>query len=452
MNVKNQTLDFTRGEPMRLLIRFSIPMLLGAVFQIMYNMVDSAVLGRFVSKNALAAVGATSSIGALIMMVINAVTNGFSIMASQTWGAKKREEIPAIISHSLIIALAFSVAVGLFMVFFSRRLLEIMKTPDAIIDDAATYLVITTGMCFGMMFYRGSAAILRAIGDSKTPLMFLIISALVNIVLDLAFVLLFHMDVAGVAWATVIAQAGSAIACIIYMWRKYPYLRFTFRDLNIRGSLLKRFIVIILPMAAQNAMLGIGMMAVSYVINTFGEDIVAAYTVGVRVEQLVTEILSQVAFSFAIFSGQNYGAREFDRIDLGLKRAYKLLGIMTAAAMFIMFAFGRELALLFIKPEEITALGAALRMIYIDTAFMPTLCLIWLYNSLLRGMGHIRPTVISGILELFCKIGFSFLLSRFMGYTGIWLATPIGWIIGLIPVVWRYHFTPWRERAQTMEK
>ena len=200
-------------------------------------------------------------------------------------------------------------------------------------------------------------------------------------------------------------------------------------------------------MAFQNVMLSVGMMAITYVINSFGEDIVAAHTVGGKVEQLVNVVFSQVAFSFAIYSGQNYGAKKYDRIWLGLKRAYVLLGTLVAISMCVVFLFGDKLALLFVKAEETKTLTAALQMIRIDAAFMPMLCLVWLYNSTLRGMGCIKPTVVSGLLELVAKIGFSFALSALMGPTGIWLATPLGWVIGVIPTAGFYHLSKWKERA-----
>lgn len=436
---------------MKLLILFVIPMLIGAVFQLMYNMVDSAVLGRFVSKNALAAVGATQSTMSLVMMLSNALTNAYSILISHAWGANDKKSAGHIISHAFTITLSIGALVALLALLLSGPAMRMLGTPDAIFDDAVLYLRITCGMFIGQMFYNASSAVLRAIGDSRTPLYFLILCSLMNVVLDLLFVLALDMGVAGVAWATVISQFASAVLCIIYMWRKYEELRFTAADLVPDAALLKKFGGIALPMAFQNAMLSVGMMAITYVINSFGEDIVAAYTVGGKVEQLVTMVISQVAFSFSIYSGQNYGAKKYDRIDLGLKRAYVLLGAMVAISMCVLFIFGDRLSLMFVKAEETATLTAALKMIHIDAGFMPMLCLIWLYNSTLRGMGRIKPTVISGLLELASKIGLSFALSALFGYVGIWLATPIGWVIGLIPSAGYYHFSGWKKKLTEAE-
>ena len=449
---KNSSIDLTRGEPLKLLILFAIPMLIGSVFQLTYNMVDSAVLGRFVSKNALAAVGATQSTMSLVIMIGNAVTNGFSILISHAWGAGDKKAVSRIVSHAFMITLGAGVAVALLAIFLAAPAMRLLGTPDTIFADAVTYIKITCGLFAGQLFYNSSSAILRAIGDSRTPLYFLILCSLMNIALDLLFVLAFDMGVAGVALATIISQSISAVLCIAYMWRKYEYLRFRFSDLRFDRPLLGKFTGIAVPMIFQNAMLSVGMMAITYVINSFGEDIVAAYTVGSKVEQLVTVLVSQVAFSFSIYSGQNFGAKKYDRIDLGLKRAYVLLGGLVAISMSVLFLFGDRLALLFVKPEETATLTAALKMIHIDAGFMPMLCLIWLYNSTLRGMGYIKPTLISSLLELFSKIGLSFALSALFGYVGIWLAAPIGWIIGLIPSAGYYHFGKWKDKLADAEK
>ena len=452
MQRKNNSIDLTRGEPMKLLIFFALPLLIGSVFQLMYNMVDSAVLGRFVSKNALAAVGATASTMSLVIMIGNAITNGFSILVSHAWGAKNKEQLGRIISHAFAVTLGAGIIVALLALFLAEPAMRMLGTPEAIFDDAVLYMKITCGLFAGQLFYNASSAILRAIGDSRTPLYFLMLCSVLNVVLDLVFVICFGMGVDGVAFATIISQTTSAVLCITYMWRKYEVLRFTIADLKPDTALIKKLAGICVPMAFQNAMLSVGMMAITYVINSFGEDIVAAHTVGGKVEQLVTVVVSQVAFSFSVYSGQNFGAKKYDRIDLGLRRAYVLLGCLVAVSMSVLFLFGDKLALLFVKAEETKTLTAALKMIRIDAGFMPMLALIWLYNSTLRGMGHIKPTVVSSLLELMSKIGLSFALSAVFGYVGIWLAAPIGWAIGLVPSACYYHLSKWKIKAAEADK
>lgn len=447
MNQKRGGMDMTVGEPMKLLIVFVIPMLIGSIFQLMYNMVDTIVLGRFVSAEALAAVGATGSSVGLIIMVGNSLTNGLSILLSHAWGAKDEASVRRIMGLSLGVALASSIVIGILSIYMAEPLMRLLGTPENIIDGSVMYIQIVCGMFFAQMFYNTSAAMLRAIGDSRTPLVFLILCSVMNIVLDLVFVVAFDNGIAGVAWATVLSQLTSAVLCCTYMWRKYPVLRFTASDIRPDSALMLRFLKIALPMTFQHIMLCGGQMVISGVINGFGSDIVAAYTVGSKVEQLVTVVVSQVAFSFSVFSGQNYGAKLYDRINLGVKRSLVLLGGLTAVAMTILLCFGRPLALLFVQAEEKIILESALEMLRVEAIFMPALCTIWLYNSALRGMGLVKPTVVSSILELASKIGFSVVLSRFFGPIGIWFASPLGWVIGLVQSAGYFYFGKWKEKA-----
>jgi len=426
-------LDLTSGEPMRLLILFAIPMLIGSVFQLLYNMVDSIILGKFISAQAFASVGATSSTTAFVMMICNALVGTFTIQVSQAYGAKEEGKVRHIVGQSAMLTAFFGILVGAIMLLTAAPLMRLLDTPSDIFDGSVTYIQITCGLFLAQIAYKACAGVLRAIGDSRTPLMFLIVCSLMNIVLDLLFAVRMGHGVAGVAWATVLAQVISAVLCFAYMWKKYPTLHFSARDLIPDTDVLKPFAAIAAPMCFQNSMLTIGMMVITRVINSFGSDIVAAYTLGSRVEQLVTVIFSQVAFSFSVYSGQNYGAKLPDRITNGFRDAVKLLSVLVAIAMFIMLTFGRYLALLFINADETAILEAGVKMIRIEGVFLPALCAIWLFNSALRGMGKIRPTIISSIIELGAKIGFSIILSAIMGYVGIWLAAPIGWVLGIIP-------------------
>lgn len=441
-------LDLTNGEPMRLLILFAIPMLIGSVFQLMYNMVDSIILGKFISARAFASVGATSSTTGFVMMLCNALVGGFTIQISQAFGAKEQEKVKHTVGQSIMLALFFGILVGAVMAIVSGPLMRLLGTPEDIFAGSVTYIRITCGLFIAQMFYNSCAGILRAIGDSRTPLMFLIFCSLLNIVLDLLFAVRMGFGVAGVAWATVLAQMISAVSCYLYMWRKYPSLHFQLSDMIPDREILLPFFKIAGPMCLQNSMLTIGMMVMTRIINSFGSDIVAAYTLGSRVEQLVTVIFSQVAFSFSVYSGQNYGAKLPDRITDGFRDAVKLLSVLVSVAMFVMLVFGKYLALLFINADETAILEAGLKMIRIEGLFLPALCAIWLFNSALRGMGKIRPTILSSIIELFSKIGLSILLSSFLGYIGIWLAAPIGWVLGIIPGAIYYLKGKWREQIQ----
>ena len=442
-----RSLDLTTGDPMLLLIRFAVPMLIGSVFQLLYNMVDTMVLGKFVSAEALASVGATGSTHGMFLLVSNAITNAMSILISQAWGAKDGERVKRIVSHAMLLALSCSVIFGSLAFFAAGPLMRLLGTPDNIIAGSVIYIQITCGLMVTSLMYNASAAILRAVGDSKTPLYFLILCSLLNIALDIAFVFMMEDGVAAVAWATVISQFVSSVLCIAYMWRKYPALRFAKEHLRPEKAILRSFAGISLPMLLQSMSLSIGMLVITSVINSFGSDVVAAFTVGSKVEQLVVVAFSQVAFSFSVYSGQNFGAKRYDRISLGLKKAGILLACMISVSMLAEIIFARNLALLFLDGTNTVILDLAVQMIRVEGCFLPALGAIWLINSCLRGMGFIKPTILSSFTELFAKIGLSILLSSFFGPVGIWFSAPIGWVIGIIPGAVYYFFSGWKEKA-----
>lgn len=441
-------LDLTQGDPMRNLVVFAIPMLVGSIFQLMYNMVDTIVLGQFVSPLALASVGATGSTFSMFAMGSNAVTNAASILISQAWGAKNITSIKKAVAHAMYAAVAVAAVFGLAAFFAAGPLMRLLGTPSDIIGGSITYIQITCGLCISSMMYNVSSAILRSIGDSRTPLYFLILSSVLNIVLDIAFVFTFDNGVAAVAWATVISQLVSSVLCITYMWRKYPDLRFGREHLSPDTRILKEFVRISMPMMLQSLSLSIGMLVITRVINSFGSDIVGAFTVGGKVEQLVIVAFSQFAFSFSVYSGQNYGAKKYDRIGLGLRKSATLILCLVAVSMVVMLVFAQPLAMIFVDADESPAIiENAVNMVRTEACFLPALGMIWLFSSCLRGMGKVAPTVVSSMVELISKVALSIGLSAWLGASGIWLAAPIGWVLGIIPSAWYYFFSGWKRKA-----
>ena len=444
--------DMTQGNPVRLMIAFAIPMMVGGIFQLMYNMVDTVVLGRYVGVNALAAIGATATTVFGIVQVGCALMNALSVVAAQCFCSGDGERLRVAVGNSVWLALICGAALGAVGLFGARPLMELLGTPGDIIDGATVYIQITCGLVIVQLIYNAVAALLRAIGDSRTPLMFLILCSLLNVALDLVLVLRFGMGVEGVAVATIIAQAVSALLAVVYMFRRYTMLRFSARHLRPDPAMLRSVMRIGTPMAAQTLMLTVGMMVTTAVINSFGSGTVAAYTVGTKVEQLATVLFSQVAFSFSVFAAQNFGARRFERITTGLRSMLLLRLGMSAVSTLIMFLLGRPIAAFFVDADTpASVLDSAYNMIRIEAALYGFLGAIWLYNSALRGIGDAQVTLISSIVELFAKVGLSLLLSRLFGETGIWFASPIGWILGLIPSVVRFYGGKWKRAAGAHE-
>lgn len=430
---KAKNLDMTQGEPARLLVLFAIPMLIGGIFQLMYNMTDTLVVGRFASVDALAAIGATGSTTSLIMMLGQGLTNAVSVVISQAEGAGRQDRMKSCVAHAVYLVLAGSLVLGLASFFGARPFLTLLGTPENIINDAVSYVQITGGLSIALTAYNGVAAVLRAIGDSKTPLYFLILCSLLNVVLDLVFVIAFHGGVPGVAIATVISQAVSVVLCVFYMVRRYPRLRPDAASFRFDGKIIREYLTIGLPMCFQSGVLCVGMFVITAVINSFGSDIVAAYTIGGKVEQLATLSFSNLAFSFSVYAGQNYGARLYRRIGEGLKKGLLIIVGLTILSSAVMLLFARPLAQIFLEEDVAAVLDGAVAMIRTEACFFWALGIIWAVNSTLRGMGLVRIALVSSIVELVCKIGISVTLSQVIGSAGIWIAAPSGWVLGLIP-------------------
>lgn len=450
MKLKPKTVDFTKGGITSELIIFAIPLFIGAVFSLLYNIVDSAVLGRFVSVSALAAVGATTTTHMLAHHLSNALSNALSIQTSQAWGAGKKELVRRIVGNNIVLTAIVGVVMMFLMTLLARPIMLLLRTPADIIDDATLYVRVTCGFFIGQLFYNMATSVLRSIGDSSTPLYFLIFSSLLNAGLDLLFVVVFHWDVAGVAWATVVSQCISAALCLIYMFRKHPDLRLSRDDIMPDRAILLSYAKIALPMAFQSGMLAIGDLIVSMVINSFGTAAVAAFTVGQKCMSIVQITYSQITFSISVFTGQNYGAKQYERIREGVRKALLLICSLCIISSLALLLFGDTFMWIYLDPKTAGADVIALTRQYlnVNASFMPALAVILMFLAVLRGMGEIPPTVISSFIELACKIGCSILLSHFFGTLGLWFALPIGWVFGLIPPMWFYYFGHWEERAK----
>lgn len=433
MELKRKNLDMTQGEPAKLLVLFAIPMWIGGIFQLLYNLVDTWVVGKFVNLTALSAIGSAATTTFFLMMMGQGVTNAVSVILAQAEGSRQEAVMKRAVAHAYYMSLAAGVVLGLFSLFGARPLMRLLQTPDETIDQAVLYIQIVGGLSIGQIAYNCSTSALRAIGDSKTPLYFLIFSSLLNVLLDLLFVLAFHRGIDGVAWATVISQIASAVLCNAYMLKKYPKLCPNREAWRPDSAMLREYFRIGLPMCVQSAVLSVGDMLITSVINSHGADVMAAYTIGSKMQQLATVSFSNLAFSFSVYSGQNFGARKYDRIKAGLKKGLLLIGALALVSTVVMLFCAPLLAPLFMKEENAFVLEASVSLIRIQALLFAALGAIWTVNSALRGIGAVKITLASSVVELASKIGFSLLLPLFWGYIGIWIAAPVGWVLGLIP-------------------
>ncbi len=446
MNTKNMQ-DMTVGSPAGHILRFALPLLIGNLFQQFYNMVDSLVVGNFVGANALAAVGACGSMNFLFFSLSSGLAIGIGIIVAQYFGAKDEENIRMTIANSIYVLLTVAVAVSVLGIIFSPALLRLLQTPDSIMADSVLYMKTTCAGIVAIAAYNGVASILRALGDSKTPLYFLILASIINVVLDLLFVLRFEWSVFGVALATIIAQAVAAVTCIIYAYVKVPYFRLTAEQLRPQKEIIKRSFVLGIPLALQNSMIAVSCMVLQGVVNTFGETVVAAYTIIGRIEQVVQQPYSSLGAAITTYTGQNVGASKLERVKKGYHQAIIMVLIFSILLLPVCYLFGEQIIGAFVKEPEVIAIGV--KALRINSLFYFGLGMIYVPRALLNGAGDTGFAMLNGFTEVACRILYSQVLTRIpaLGYWGIWVTTGATWATTAVVCVIRYTKGKWKQKA-----
>jgi len=443
--------DMTSGQPLPLIWRFALPMIVGALFQQLYNTVDMLIVGNIVGSRALAAVGATGSATFFALTLMIGVTTGFSAVISQYFGAKDMNLVRKSFVSAIYICGASAVILFAIGMFGAEPLMLLLNTPDDILPDAVMYLRICVAGSIGTVVYNSAASVLRAIGDSRTPLLFLIAASVLSILLNMLFIMVFGMGVMGAALSTVIAQALSAAACVIYLFKRYEILRLRLHDFQPHPPTLGFILKIGLPVALQSALLSVGDMTITGVVNRFGTDVVAAYATGTRIMFFSTVFCMTLAQAFAVFVGQNLGARQIERIKNGFRDTFAIVAAICVVMTVLVFVFDDALARMFISGADahIEGIVSITRPnLRITAVFYIFLGLIWLYNYTLRSMGDVAVPFVSGILELVLKVGLSVLFSWQFGYVGVWFAMPLGWVLGIIPSAIRFHSGGWHKLSE----
>uniref|UniRef100_UPI00405619EE MATE family efflux transporter n=1 Tax=Acetatifactor sp. TaxID=1872090 RepID=UPI00405619EE len=442
MNTRNMT-DMTTGSPAKHILKFALPLLVGNLFQQLYNMVDSLIVGNYVGADALAAVGACGSMNFLFFSLCAGLATGIGIIVAQFYGAKDEKSIYSTIANSIYVLGASAISVSILGIILSSALLRLLQTPESIIGDATIYMRTTCAGIIAIALYNGVASILRALGDSKTPLYFLILASIINVVLDLLFVLRFNWGVFGVAFATIIAQAVSAITCIIYAYVKVPYFRLNREQLRPQPQIIKRSFVLGVPLALQNSMIAISCMALQGVVNTFGETVMAAYTIIGRVEQIVQQPYGSLGAAITTYTGQNVGAGKTERVKQGYRQAVIMVLIFSILLIPVSFLFGEQIIGAFVKEADVIAIGV--KGLQINSLFYFGLGMIYVPRALLNGAGDTGFAMINGFTEVAGRIVFSQILTRIpiLGYWGIWLTTGATWATTAIVCVIRYKKGKW---------
>ncbi|MEG0352722.1 MAG: MATE family efflux transporter [Cellulosilyticaceae bacterium] len=444
------TNDMTQGNPFKLFIWFSIPLLIGNVFQQLYSMVDTIIVGKFLGEEALAAVGSTGSMFFLVNGFLLGLTSGFSIMVAQRFGAKDEEGVKKAIASNIILTVILTLLVTVVMLTLKTPILKLMNTPENVFEYANAYITVIYAGMFTQAIYNMSAGILRALGDSKTPLYFLIIASIVNIVLDLVFIINLNMGVAGAAHATNISQGLAAIMCLIYSYKKFQLLRLKKEDFKVPVNYYQTHFRIGLPMALQFSITALGVITLQSAINIFGSSVMAAYTAASKVIQLVMQPLVTYGVSTATFVGQNLGAGLYQRIREGI-RVITFISIGTSLlASALVVIFGHLLVGLFLENPSQEVMGYASQVLNYAAVFFVPLGLIFIYRNALQGMGKSFIPMMAGVFELVARAVVAYTLPTFMGFAGICLADPAAWLAAFIPLIIVY-FIEIHKLGQQME-
>ena len=426
-NVEKRVQDMTTGSVTGHLLRFSLPLLVGNMFQQLYNMVDTIVVGHFVGANALAAVGLVGSVTYLFFSLCVGLSGGIGVLVSQFFGAGKEDSVKETVANSIYITLAAGAFMSILSIILAEPILRLMNTPEENMKDALVYLVIVCGSTIVVAGYNTISSIMRALGDSKTPLIFLVISSLLNIGLDLLFVLGFSMGVAGVAWATVISQSVAAIGSIIYGYRTNPYLRLEKNDFNFNKTIVKKSMQIGIPLACQNAMSAVSAVASQTVINGFGSVVIAGDAVVKKVVAIMQQPFGVLGIACSNFSGQNAGAGKYDRVYESCKKGMLMVTIYSAVMAVVNQFFSDPIARIFVTDPQVVEIGSL--GLKITVWMFIALGALYVMRASLNGVGDSAFTMINGIFEVIGSVVFVYILTSIpaFGMKGIWYTNGVVW-------------------------
>ena len=434
----------SRGRPLKLLAAFALPLLIGNLFQQAYNLADSIIVGRFLGAGALAAVGATGSISFLFFSVCNGISGGGGIVTAQYFGAGDARKVRRAIVNSAYITLSTSVAMGAIAFALTPAALRLMGTPADILPDAVTYMRM---MCLSVPMigvYNYAASMLRALGDSRTPLFFLIVACLINVGLDLLCVRVLGMGVFGAALATMLAQLLAGAGCLLFAVRTNPYFALSRSQLGVDWEIIRHAVRLGLPLALQWSMIAVSTTALQTVVNGFGTAAVAAFTATSRVEQLTQQPFGSLSMALSTYAGQNFGAGRNDRVRAGLRDSMLAMAVFSLAMLGLMQLLGGEIIRVFVSDPEVIALGG--RAVRITSCFYVFLGTIYMIRGILNGVGDALFSFINGLIEMLCRIFLPMLLMAVsgLGVWTIWWTAGLTWAISALFCALRY--LRWRRK------
>jgi len=427
--------SMTEGRPLKLILQFTLPLLAGNIFQQTYNMIDAAVVGRYLGTKALAAVGASSSVQFLVMGFCIGICCGFGIPVAQRFGAKDYNAMRSCIFHAGLLSAVSALVLAVSCSFLCPAILHMLSTPGDIYQEAYRYLLILfTGIPFTIL-YNLLSGILRAAGDSKTPFMFLVFSVILNIVLDLLCIMVFGRGCAGAAAATITAQAASGILCFVYMWKKFPIFKLSKKDCKVKGSILRHMVSMGVPMGLQYSVTAIGSMVMQSANNGLGSVYVSGFTAGMRIKQFAMCPFDAVATAVSTFCSQNLGAGKTARIKKGFREGIITGVLYGLCAGTVLIFFGGKLSEIFISASETKVLAASAKYLRCLGFFYWALGILNVSRMTVQGIGYPGRAIFSGVVEMFARIAVSKIFVPVYGFTAICFADQTAWVSAILYIV-----------------
>ncbi len=442
--------DLTKGAPAKVLVSFTLPILLSSIFQQFYNMADSIIAGNFISDAALSAIGASYPITMIYIAIALGASIGCSVLISQYFGAKRYNDMKSAINTSFVSTIVLGIILIIISVVFCKPVLELLNTPQDIIEDSKIYLdVYIYGILF-LMLYNTCTAVFTALGDSKTPLYFLIASSIGNIMLNLTFVIVFEMGVAGIAWATFVAQGIASLLALMVLIKK---LKKTNTDTQqsekialFDFTMFKKISLIAVPSILQQSFISVGNLLIQGVINGYGSSVIAGFSSGMKINVFSVMSISALANGLSSFTAQNIGAGKVQRVKKGFKA-----GVIIGLSLSVVFGvtnllFGREILSVFLTGDDKLAMDTGLAFIYIVSMFFPVICIKLMIDGVLRGGGAMKAFMIATFTDLIIRVILAYVLSGQFGAIGIWASWPIGWTVAMVVSIVFYVKGVWNKK------
>jgi Na+-driven multidrug efflux pump len=427
--------DLTTGKPIKIILLFAIPLFIGQLFQLFYSLADTRIVGAILGETSLAAVGATTTLSDFLIGLLNGFTNGCAIIIATYFGSGDRDNMKKAIGGTILSGIVLSVLISAGCLLFLPRILGALNVADFLMAESKAYIGIVLAGLLAATLYNVCAAILRALGDTFTPLLFLILAAVLNVVLDYTLIKYGNMGVAGAALATVIAQAVSAVLCFFYMKVRYPELSLRREDFRFDKIIYQKLIATGSSMGFMVAFVNLGTLALQITINTFNQDIIVAHTAARKATNIFMLPFSVLGTTLATFCGQNLGAGKYSRIKTGLRDTLLLTFIWCAGVALVAYTLSGPLVHMITASDNEVILSTASLYLKVNTSFYFVTAIICLFRNSMQGFGDNKTPVFSSSLELIGKVAISFLLAPAIGYMGIIVAEPIVWFIMVIPLI-----------------